>query len=184
MSVMPDSTVQACSQKTTGNKAIERRVSAVILNVYQSTGIAKGDGSRQPLDNHGKLDEIQRFSNKKFGEEHDVHRNMALAEDYSKPTKRGEYQCVSGVVGLACNPFLDPEAGAAYMNFEVAQLLKFWIEKIVEVDQTERERPSLGLLLEKMPVVVSVPRSDRKVELIWEAKTTCCLRTWGLSRSC
>ena len=30
------------------------------------------DGSRQSLENHGKLDEIRRFSNKKFGEGHDV----------------------------------------------------------------------------------------------------------------
>ena len=42
------------------------------------------------------------------------------------------------------------------MNFEVVQFLKFWTEKIVEVDQTERERPSLGLLLEKMPEVIGV----------------------------
>ena len=52
MSVIPDTTVQACSQKVTGNKAVERRVSTVILNRYQSTGIAKGDGSRQSLENH------------------------------------------------------------------------------------------------------------------------------------
>ena len=111
MSVMPATTVQACSQKVTGKKTKERQVSAVIFNVYQSTGIAKGDGSRQSLENHGKLDEIRRFSIKKFGEDHDVHRNMALAEDYSKPTKRGEYQYVSVVMGMAYNTFLDPEAG-------------------------------------------------------------------------
>ena len=73
---------------------------------------------------------------------------MALAEDYSKPTKRGEYQHVSGVMGIPYNPFLDPEAGAAYMSFEVAELLKFWTERIVEIDHTERENSSLALLLE------------------------------------
>ena len=51
------------------------------------------------------------------------------------------------------------------MNFEVAELLKFWTEKITEIDPTERERPSLGLLLEKMPEVISVPRSNKRVEL-------------------
>ena len=111
ISVMPDKTVQACRQKVTGNKAVEKRVSTVILNVYQSTGIAKGGRSWQSMENHAKLNEIRRFSNKKFGEENDVHRNMALAEDYSKPTKRGEYQYVSGVMEMAYKPFLDPEAG-------------------------------------------------------------------------
>ena len=94
-----------------------------------------------------------------------MHRNMALAEDYSKPTKRAEYQNVSGVMGMAYNPLLDPKAGAAYMNFELAELFKFWTEKIVEIDQMVRKRPSLCLLLEKMPEVISVPRSDKKVEL-------------------
>ena len=80
---------------------MERRVSTVILNVYQSTGIEEGDGSRESLESHGKLDEIRRFYNKKIEEKHDVHRDLARAEDYSQPTKRGEYQYVSGVLGIA-----------------------------------------------------------------------------------
>ena len=68
---------------------MERRVSAVILNVNQSTGIEKDDDSRQSLENHGKLDEIRRFYIKKFEEGHDVHRNLVSAEDYSKPNKQG-----------------------------------------------------------------------------------------------
>ena len=68
-------------------------------------------------------------------------------------------------MGMAYNPFLDSEAGNACMKFEVADLLKFWTEKIIEVDPTERARPSLDLLLEKMPEIISVPRSDKKVKL-------------------
>ena len=54
--------------------------------------------------------------NTKTEERHDVHRNLARAEDYSKPTKRGEYQYVPGVMGIAYNPFLDSEAGNNYMT--------------------------------------------------------------------
>ena len=97
-----------------------------------------------------------------------MHRNLAREEIYSKPAEWGEYQYDSRVMGIAYNPFLDSEANNAYnayMNFEVAELLKIWTEKIVEIDPTERERPSLDLLIEKMPVVITVPRSDKKVEL-------------------
>ena len=90
ISVMTNSTVQTCHQKATGSRTMERRISTVILNVYQSTGIEKEDGSRQSLENRGKLDEIRKFYNKKFEDGHDVHRNLALAGDYSKPNKRGE----------------------------------------------------------------------------------------------
>ena len=41
MSVITDNTVQMCNQKAVGNKTMERRVSTVILNVYQSTGTEK-----------------------------------------------------------------------------------------------------------------------------------------------
>ena len=144
MSVMTDSTILACQQRATGSRAMERRVSAVILNVYQSTGIEKEDGSRQSLESHRKLDEIRRFYNKKFEEKHDVHRNLASSGEYLKPNKKGEYQYVSGVMGMAYNPFLDSEAGGAPRNYEVAELLKFWTEKIVEVDTVERERDLAG----------------------------------------
>ena len=43
-------------------------------------------------------------------------------------------------MGMAYNPFLDSEAGGAHRNYEVAELLKFWTEKIVEIDTIERER--------------------------------------------
>ena len=162
MSVMSDTTVQTCHQRVIGSRTMEKKVTTVILNVHRNTGIAKGDGSRQSLENHGKLDEIRRFSNKNFGEDHDVHRNLAPAEDYSRSTKRGEYQYVSGKMGMAYNSFLDSEAGNACMKFEVGELLKFWTEKIIEIVPTERERPSLGLLLEKMPETISVPRSKRR----------------------
>ena len=45
---------------------MERRISTVILNVYQSTGIENEDGFRQSQEIHGKLDEIRRFYNEKF----------------------------------------------------------------------------------------------------------------------
>ena len=41
MSVMTDSTIQSCQQRAIGSKTMERRISAVILNVYKSTGIEK-----------------------------------------------------------------------------------------------------------------------------------------------
>ena len=66
---------------------------------------------------------------------------------------------------MAYDPFLDSEAGNAHRKHEVAELLKFWTEKIIEIDAVERERPSLGMILEKKPEVISVPRSSKRIEL-------------------
>ena len=164
-SVMTNSTARASHQKAMGSKTMERRVSTILMNLYQSTVIKKEDDSRQSLENNGKLDEIRRFYNKKLDEGHDVHRNLASAEDCSRPNKRGEYQYASGVMGIAYNPFLDSEAGSTHKKHEVTELLKFWTEKIIEIDSMEREKPSLGLILERRPKVLSVPRSNKRVEL-------------------
>ena len=67
---------------------MERRTSAVILNMYQSTGIEKEDGSRQSLESHRKLDEIRRIYYERFEEGHDVHRSLASSGEYSKPNKK------------------------------------------------------------------------------------------------
>ena len=56
VSVITDTTVQMCHQKAMGSRTMERRVSTVILNVYQSTGIEKEESSRQSLESHGKLE--------------------------------------------------------------------------------------------------------------------------------
>ena len=56
--MMSDSTILACHQRASGSKTVERRVSTVILNLYQSTGIEKEDGSRLSLESHRKLDEV------------------------------------------------------------------------------------------------------------------------------
>ena len=47
----------------------------------------------------------------------------------------------------------------------MTELLKFWTEKIIIIDSMEREKSSLGLLLEATPKVISVPRSSKRVEL-------------------
>ena len=46
ISVITDTTVQMCHQKAKGRKTMEKRVSTVILNVYQSTRIEKEEKSR------------------------------------------------------------------------------------------------------------------------------------------
>ena len=161
-SAMPDAVIQAWYQKATKIRVLESRIWSIILNMYQNAGIEKDDDSQQSLENHSKFDEIQRFSKKKIDSSHDVHRALIEAEEYSHPCRWGEYQYVSGVMGISNNPFLSTEAGAAYMNFEATELLGFWKENIFEIDTPKREKPSLGLLLENEPETISVQRSEKK----------------------
>ena len=49
ISVITDTTVQMCQQKAKGSKTMGRRVSTVILNVYQSDEIEKIERARGSL---------------------------------------------------------------------------------------------------------------------------------------
>ena len=102
---------------------------------------------------------------RKFEEGYDMHRNLALAENYARPNKKGEYPYVSGVMGIAYNPFLNSEAGSAHRNHEVTELLKFWTEKIILIDSMEGETESRPCYLRATPKVIGVPRSSKRVEL-------------------
>ena len=70
------------------------------------------------------------------------------------------------------------------MNFEITELLKLWTEKIVEINPSEMKKPSLCLLLEEVGVVISVPRSEMKVELRLGGKDDILSRTWELFGGC
>ena len=94
----------------------------------------------------------------------DLTRQVGTGETQVRPNKRGEYQYVSGVMGIAYNPFLDSEAVSAHRNHEVTELLQFWTEKVIEIDPVKREKPSLDLIFGKMPKVISVPHSNKRVE--------------------
>ena len=59
MSVIRNAKIQACYQSSTRGRALEERVSSIILYVYQSTEIEKDDDSRQFLEIHAKIDEIR-----------------------------------------------------------------------------------------------------------------------------
>ena len=60
---------------------------------------------------------------------------------------------------------MNEEAGSAHRNNELTELLKFWTEKVIVIVSMEREKASLGLLLEATPKVISVPRSSKRVDL-------------------
>ena len=53
----PVATIQACYRKAASGRALEKRVSSIIFNVYQSTGIEKDNDSRQYFEKHAKIDE-------------------------------------------------------------------------------------------------------------------------------
>ena len=71
---------------------------------------------------------------------------------------------MSGVIGIAYNPFLSEDIRDCFFDYELAVLLRFWTSRIVTIKSATNPRTKLGLVLEKKMTAPSVPKSDKRVE--------------------
>ena len=70
---------------------------------------------------------------------------------------------MSGIPGMAYNPFVNEEAREAYFDYEQVIVLNFWVERIKETGMLMVEQPKLGIILEERVVEPSVPELKGQV---------------------
>ena len=63
--------------------------------------------------------------------------------------KLKSFQYMSGIPGMAYNPFVNEEAREAYFDYEQVVVLDFWVERIKETGMLMVEQPKLGIVLEE-----------------------------------
>ena len=66
------------------------------------------------------------------------------------------FKYVSGIPGVAYNPFVDEEAKEAYFDYEQVVVLVLWVERIKENCMLMVQRPKLGIILEERVAKPSV----------------------------
>ena len=71
---------------------------------------------------------------------------------------------MSGVIGIAYNPFLSEDIRDCFFDYEQAMLLRFWTSRIVTIKNAVNPQTKLGLVLEENVAAPSVPKSDKRVE--------------------
>ena len=71
---------------------------------------------------------------------------------------------MSGVIGIAYNPFLSEDIRAYFFDYEQAVLLRFWTSRIATIRSTAYLQTKLGLVLEEKAAAPSVPEPDKRVE--------------------
>ena len=80
--------------------------------------------------------------------------------------KLKSFQYVSGIPGMAYNPFVDEEAREATFDYEQVIILDFWVERVNETGMLMVEQPKLGFILEERVVEPSV--SELKGQVSFE----------------
>ena len=71
---------------------------------------------------------------------------------------------MSGIIGIAYNPFLNEDIRDCFFDYEQAVLLRFWTSRIATIRSTANQQAKLGLVLEEKMAAPSVPESNKRVE--------------------
>ena len=138
------------------------------------------------MESYRRLEEVRRYSNKEFKVSRESIEAVREQKEYATLGKLKSFQFVSGIPGMAYNPFVDEEAREAYFDFEQVMAFDFWVERVKETGMLMVEQPKLGIILEERVVETSVPELKGQVSFgcgSWEGPLMTSLVTmWELMK--
>ena len=111
-----------------------------------------------------KIDEIRRFSNQELRLTKEFMGALPKSSEYCGLIKKKSYSYVSGIIGIAYNPFLSEDIRNCFFDYEQAVLLRFCTSRIVTIKSANNPQTKLGLVLEEEMTAPSVLKSDKRVE--------------------
>ena len=146
----------------------DERVKALLLlalqDMHQSKPMRVNMKEPEELESRRKIDEIRRFSNKELRLTKESMAALPKSSEYCGPIRKKSYSYVSGVIGIAYNPFLSKDIRNCFFDYEQAVLLRFWTSRIVTIKKAANPPTKLRLVLEEKVTEPSVPKSDKRVE--------------------
>ena len=88
-------------------------------------------------------------------------RALPKSIEYCGPIRKKSQSYVSGVIGIAYNPFLSEDICDCFFDYEQAVLLRFRTSRTVTIKGATNPQTKLGLVLEEEVTAPSVPKSDK-----------------------
>ena len=148
-----------------GDERVKALLLLALLDMHQSKPMRVNMKEPEELEPMRKIDEIRRFSNKELRL---IKESMgalpAKSSEYCGLIRKKSYSYVSGVIGIAYNPFLSEDIRDCFFDYEQAVLLRFWTSRIVTIKSATNPQTKLGLVLEEKVTAPSVPKSAKRVE--------------------
>ena len=156
-----------------GDERAKALLLLALLDMHQSKPRRVNMKEPVELELMGKIDEIRRFSNKELMLTKECMGAMPKSSEYCEPIRKNSYSYVSGIIGIAYNPFLNGDMRDCFFDYEQAVLLKFWTSRIATIRNAANQQTRLGLVLEEKVTAPSVPESDKRVEFEWDSQMNC-----------
>ena len=115
----------------------DERAKALLLlalsDIYQSKPMRVNMKEPEELEPMNKFDKIKRFSNKELRLSKESMGALPKSSEYCGPIRMKSCSYVSGVIGIAYNPFLNEDIRDCFFDYEQAVLLKFWMSRIASL---------------------------------------------------
>ena len=92
----------------------ERNFLRALLELYQDMPLAIPNKESNDMESYCRLEEVRRYSNKDMKVSRELIEAVRGQRDYATLGKLKSFQYVSGIPGMAYNPFVNEEAGEAY----------------------------------------------------------------------
>ena len=147
-----------------GDERAKALLLLALLGIYQSKPMRVNMKEPVELEPMKKIDEIRRFSNKELRLSKESMGALPRSSEYWEPIRKKSYSYVSGIIGMAYNPFLNEDIRDCFFDYEQAVLLRFWKSRIETKRSAANLQTKLGLVLEKKVTAPLVPKSDDRVE--------------------
>ena len=147
-----------------GDERAKALLLLALLDMHQSKPMRVNMKEPVELEPMKKIDEIKRFSNKELRLDKESVETMPKSSEYRGPIRKKSYSYVSGIIGIAYNPFLNEDIRDCFYDYVQAVLLRFWTSRIATIRSAANQQAKLGLVLEEKVTAPSVPESDKRVE--------------------
>ena len=147
-----------------GDERVRALLLLALLDIHQSKPMRVNMKEPVELEAMRKIDEISRFSNKELRLTKESMGALPKSNEYCGPIRKKSYSYVSGVIGIAYNPFLSEDIRDYFFDYGQSALLRFWTSRIATIRSAANPQTKLGLILEEKVAAPSVPESDKRVE--------------------
>ena len=147
-----------------GDERAKALLLLAFLDIYQSKPMRVNMKEPVELEPMRKIDEIRKFSNKELRLTKEFMGALPKSSENCGLIRKKSYSYVSGIIGIAFNPFLNEDIRDCFFDYEQAVLLKFWTSRIATIRSAATLQAKLRLVMEEKVTAPLVPKSDNRVK--------------------
>ena len=147
-----------------GDERAKALLLIALLDIHQSKPMRVNMKEPVELDPMKSFDEIRRFSNKEMRLSKESMGALPKSSESCGPVRKKSYSYVSGIIGMAYNPFINEDICGCFFDYEQAVLVRFWMSRIATIGSAANQLTKLGLVSEEKVTAPSVPKSDNRME--------------------